>query len=67
MRVKKIKIETNKSKSNKNKKNEFEMVKEVQLRKNRLDTVITVDSKGIITAISGENSANKKIGDSIYE
>jgi len=45
----------------------FEKVKGVYLRKNRLSTVIHVDSKGIIFKIEGENPKNLKIKDNIYD
>lgn len=67
MRVKKVNIEDKKVESRKSKKVEYEIVKNVVMRKNRLDTVLTVDSQGNILSISGQNPKKNKIGDNIYE
>jgi hypothetical protein len=67
MRVKKVNIEEKKVESRKSKKVEYEMVKNVVMRKNRLDTVLTVDSQGNILSIVGDNPKQNKIGDNIYE
>jgi hypothetical protein len=40
---------------------------DVYLRKNRLSTVLHVDSWGKILKIVGENPNNNKIGESIYK
>lgn len=47
--------------------NKYEIINGVYLRKNRLSTVITVDSYGNILNIEGENKKQYKIGDNIYE
>ncbi len=47
-------------------KNNFEICNGALLRKNRLDTVYTIDSKGNITGIRGINPKNLQIGDNIY-
>jgi len=45
---------------------EYEIINGVYLRKNRLDTVITVDIQNIIIGISGENPKKFKVGQ-LYE
>lgn len=44
----------------------YEIINGVYLRKNRLDTVITVDIKNIVIGVTGINPRNFKIGD-LYE
>lgn len=48
-------------------KKDYESINGVLLRKDRLDTVLTVDTLGNVIAVSGKNPKNKKIGDNIYE
>ena len=45
---------------------EYEIINGVYLRKNRLDTVITVDIQNIIIGISGKNPKKFKVGQ-LYE
>ncbi len=40
---------------------------DVYLRKNRLSTVLHVDSRGKILKIVGENPNNNKVGENIYK
>lgn len=40
---------------------------DVYMRKNRTDTIITVDINGIIIDVKGINPKNNKIGDDIYK
>jgi hypothetical protein len=71
VRVKKVKVHTiieEKDFDRKSqKRKDFEIDKGVLMRKNRLDTVITVDTSGNVISISGKNPKNTKIGDNIYE
>lgn len=45
----------------------FEKQGDVYLRKNRLSTVLYVDTYGRITKITGENPNENKVGQSIYK
>lgn len=47
-------------------RDKYDIVKGIPMRKNRLDTVLTVNSAGDITDIKGINPNNNKIGDNIY-
>lgn len=69
MKVKKIdlSIPIDSFKKKKSKNPEYEVINNVLLSKSRLDTVLTVDSKGTVIAISGNNPKDTKIGDNIYE
>jgi hypothetical protein len=52
--------------TSKNYKN-YEIDKDCYLRKNRLSTVVHLDSKGIVIEVEGENPKNIKINDNIYD
>ena len=49
------------------KKSDYDIVNGIPIRKNRLDTIITVDIKGVVTEIKGDNPDNIKIGENIYD